>query len=162
MTAVDRLSRYADTGALPSAAAEDIASFFTSNILVRHGAPAGLLSDRDRQFLSQALEATLKACNVVHKTTSSYHPHTNGLTGRFHRTLADILSMYITFDRKNWHTVLPFVTFAYNTAVQTTTGFISLQLVYGREPTCFVDTIFPYADDEGHDEFLMNFTSLVE
>lgn len=43
------------------AMAGDIAHFVISNILLRHGAPAELLSDRGRKFVSNALEATLRA-----------------------------------------------------------------------------------------------------
>lgn len=162
MTAVDHLSRYAETAALSSATAEDLANSFISNTLLRHGAPAVFLSDRGRQFLSQILEAILKAFNAVLKTTSSYHSQTNGLTERFNGTLADMISMYITSNHTNMDTVLPFMTFALNTAVQTTAGFSPFRLVYGREPTCFIDTIYQYTDGEGHKKCLMNFTSRAE
>lgn len=70
VTAVDHLTRYAETAALTSATSEEIAQFFVHTILLRHGAPQVLLSDRGRQFLSSTLTAILKACNVIHKTTS--------------------------------------------------------------------------------------------
>lgn len=44
-------------------------------------------------------------------------------------------------------TLLPFVTYAYNTATQTTTGFSPYFLLYGREASCPLDTILPYRPD---------------
>lgn len=78
----------------------------------------------------------------MHKTTSSYHQQTNGLNERFHRTLSDMLSMYIRSDHTNWDTILPFVTFAYNTAIQSTTGYSPFFLVFGRQPSLTLDTTF--------------------
>uniref|UniRef100_A0A6G5A9U4 Putative tick transposon n=1 Tax=Rhipicephalus microplus TaxID=6941 RepID=A0A6G5A9U4_RHIMP len=66
------------------------------------------------------------------------------MTERFNRTLGSMLSMYVASDHSNWDQVLPFVTYAYNTVVQATTGFSPYFLLYGREPSNAVDTILPY------------------
>ncbi|XP_075723772.1 uncharacterized protein LOC142765850 [Rhipicephalus microplus] len=72
---------------------------------------------------------------------------TNGMTERFNRTLADMLAMYMSEDRTNWDRLLPFVTYAYNSASQTTTGFSLFFFLYGRERSCSMDTILPYQPD---------------
>lgn len=158
VTAVDHLSRYAETAAIRSGTAVEVAEFILRNIILRHGAPRVLLSDRGRTFLSTIIEELLRASNTVHKTTSSYHPQTNGLTERFHRTLSDMLSMYISPDHRNWDIILPFVTFAYNTAVQKTTGYSPFCLVFGRSPSIAFDSSFFYApispDAPSHEQFI--------
>lgn len=50
--------------------------------------------------------------------------------------------MYIRPDHSNWDKILPFVTFAYNTAVQRTTGYSPFFLVFGRQPTSVLDARF--------------------
>lgn len=145
VTAVDHQTRYAETSPLHSATATEIANFFLNSIVLRHGAPRVLLSDRGKAFLSKVLDEVLQACNTVHKTTSTYHPQTNGLTERFHRTLSDMISMYLHPDHKNWDNILPFVTFAYNTAVQRSTGYSPFFLVYGRSASSVFDTAFFFA-----------------
>lgn len=147
IVAIDHLTRYAETSPLPSASASDVGSFLLHRIILRHGAPRELLSDRGRVFLSDAVESLLKECRVIHRTTTAYHPQTNGMTERFNRTLGDMLSMYVASDHSNWDRVLTFVTYAHNTAVQTTTGFSPYFLLYGREPSCTLDTILPYRPD---------------
>lgn len=140
--AVDHLTRYAETAPLRSASAADVAHFFLHNILLRHGALGVLLSYRGKSFLSQVLSDVLQAANTSHRMTSSYYPQNNGLTERFHLTLSDRLSMYIRPDHSNWETMLPFVTFAFNTAVQRTRGYTPFYLVYGRHPSHTLDTCF--------------------
>lgn len=127
---------------MPSASASEVADFILRAIILRHGAPRVILSDRGRVFLSELVEEVLKASGTTHKTSSSYHPQTNGLTERFHRTLSDMIAMYIEPDHRNWDTILPFVTFAYNTSVQRTTGYSPFYLVHGRFPSSFLDVSF--------------------
>lgn len=142
VTAVDHLTRYAETAPLTSGCAHEVADFILRNIILRHGAPRVLLSDRGKTFLSQVVAQVLRAANTIHKTCSSYHPQTNGLTECFHRTLSGMLSMYISPDHSNWDIILPFVTFAYNSAVQRTTGYSPFFLVYGHQPSFALDTAF--------------------
>lgn len=142
VTAIDHLTRYAETTSVITGSASEVADFVLQAIILRHGAPRVLLSDRGKAFLSQLLNEVLRASGTTHKTASSYHPQTNGLTERFHRTLADMIAVYIQPDHKNWDKLLPFVTFAYNTAVQRTTGYSPFYLVYGRSPTSLLDVSF--------------------
>lgn len=148
IVAIDHLTRYVETAALPSATAENVANFFLNQIVLRHGAPKELLSDRGTVFLSKIVEEVLRACSVIHRTTSPYHPQTNGMTERFNRTLADMLAMYISPDHRNWDKVLPFITFAYNTAVQNTTQFSPFFLLYGREVSSILDSLLPYSPEQ--------------
>lgn len=142
VTAVDHLTRYAETSSVITGSAVEVADFILHAIILRHGAPRVLLSDRGKVFLSQMVNEVLRASGTTHKTASSYHPQTNGLTERFHRTLADMIAVYVQPDHKNWDTLLPFLTFAYNTAVQRTTCYSPFYLVYGRTPTTFLDVSF--------------------
>lgn len=142
MRAVDHLTRYAETAPVRSGTAAEVAECILHHIILRHGAPRILLSDRGLTFLATIVEELLRASNIVHKTTSGYHPQTNGLTERFHRTLSDMISTYISPDHSNWDIILPFVTFAYNTARQRTTGYSPFFLVFGRSPSYTFESTF--------------------
>lgn len=147
IVAIDHLTRYAETAALPSATSRDVASFLLRRFVLRHGAPRELLSDRGRVFLADVIEKLLAECRIIHRCTTAYHPQTNGLTERFNRTLGDMISMYVASNHIDWDVILPYVTYAYNTAPQTTTGFSPFFLLYGREPSSPIDTILPYHPD---------------
>ena len=51
---------------------------------------------------------------------------------------------------------MPYVTFAYNSAVQESTGYSPFFLLYGREPTTTLETIldYPEAEKENYDEYV--------
>ena len=121
-----------------------MAKFIVEEVVLKHGAPNEMISDRGRNFLSNLVKDINQLCQTSHLLTTAYHPQTNGLTERFNKTLADMLSMYVDVEQKNWDTILPFVTFAYNSAKQETTGFSPFFLVHGRDIQTPLDVIFPH------------------
>lgn len=141
--ATDYATRFAITRALPTSCATDVADFLLHDVILHHGAPRQLLTDRGRYFLSKVVADLLRLSSTTHKLTTSYHPQTNGLTERFNRTLTDMLSMYVSAHHKDWDLTLPYVTFAYNSSRHDTAGFSPFYLLYGREPTLPLDTLMP-------------------
>ncbi|UYV74125.1 K02A2.6-like [Cordylochernes scorpioides] len=162
----DYYSRHVETAALPRGTATEIADFFLKRIVLRHGAPKILISDRGSSFLSKLLTQVLKICNTIHKKTTSYHPQTNGQTERMNRTLTDMISMYIDEKHQNWDVILPFVTFAYNSSVQETTGYSPYFLIHGREPLTFLDSTFDWPEvppkSGDFDDYISNLLTIVE
>lgn len=142
--ATDYLTRYAESRALPSATAADVAKFFVESIVLRHGAPEVLITDRGAAFVSQLMAEILRLSNTHHRKTTAYHPQTNGLTERLNKTMADMISMYVDVEHRTWDDILPYVTFAYNTATQETTGFSPFRLVHGREVITMLDAMLPH------------------
>ncbi|GFW93675.1 retrovirus-related Pol polyprotein from transposon 412 [Trichonephila clavipes] len=105
----DYSTRYAITKALPTAEVDEIAKFLLEEIVLRHGAPRVIITDRGAVFRSRLVSSLVDLCNIDHRFTTAYHPQTNGLTERFNKTLADMLSMYVDVEQKNWDEILPFV-----------------------------------------------------
>lgn len=115
------------------------------DLILHHGAPRQLLTDRGRTFLSKVVADILRSCSTRHKLTTAYHPQTNGLTERLNRTLTDMLSFYVSGDHGDWDVVLPYVTFAYNSSRHDTAGYSPFYLLFGREPSLPLDTLVPSA-----------------
>lgn len=147
VVATDYLTRYAETRALQRATASDVAQFFIDQIVLRHGAPSCVITDRGTAFTAQLIDDVFKLSYTNHRKTTAYHPQTNGLTERLNKTIADMLSMYVDVQHKTWDQVLPYVTFAYNTAIQETTRFTPFRLVYGREVQTMLDAMLPHDYD---------------
>ncbi|KAM7293332.1 DDE-type integrase/transposase/recombinase [Ixodes scapularis] len=59
IVATDYLTRYAETKALPSGTAVEVAKFFIESI-VRHGAPEVLIFDRGSSFMAQLTQEVLR------------------------------------------------------------------------------------------------------
>ncbi|UYV63721.1 hypothetical protein LAZ67_2005419, partial [Cordylochernes scorpioides] len=150
----DYLTKYAITKAIPTGGAVEVARFILNEIILKHGAPREMITDRGRSFQAKLIKELIKMCRMSQHFTTAYHPQTNGLTERFNKTLGDMLSMYVDVEQKNWDSVLPFVTFAYNTARQETTGFSPFYLVHGREAETMLDTLLPYQPGYEEDEYI--------
>ncbi|UYV68027.1 hypothetical protein LAZ67_5002857, partial [Cordylochernes scorpioides] len=152
----DYYTRYAETRAVSEATVKEVSKFLVEDIFLRHGAPQYLISDRGSQFTSNLMKEVMKTFKIKHCFTTSYHPQTNGLTERLNRTLINMLSMYVNTDQKNWDEILPFITHAYNTTIQETTGYSPFFLMFGREPTSLLDdrNISVDIDKDDYDEYI--------
>ena len=96
----------------------------------RYGIPDILHSDQGRNFESTILCQTLDAFGVTKSRTTAYHPAGDGLVERFNRSLLQMLCAYV--DQNDWEQYLPFVLYAYRTAVHTSTGVSPFELMFGR------------------------------
>ena len=77
--AVDYLTKWVETAALPDGTAGQAARFFVEHIVFRHGAPKALVSDNGRNFVAEMMENVLRLMETNHKTNSKYHPQANVL-----------------------------------------------------------------------------------
>ncbi|UYV78051.1 hypothetical protein LAZ67_15003310, partial [Cordylochernes scorpioides] len=155
----DYYTKYAETKAVSEATVKEVSTFLIEHIILRHGAPKFLISDRGSQFTSNLMKEVMKMCKVKHCFTTSYHPQTNGLTERLNRTLINMISMYVNTDQKNWDEILPFITHAYNTTIQETTGYSPFFLLFGREPMSLLDdeNIPTDSNMDDYDEYIENY-----
>lgn len=78
------------------------------------------------------MEIVTKRLGISRSLTSVEHPETDGLVERFNRTIKTSLAAYTGRDGQ-WDNILPFVTFAYNTAKQSSTGFSPFEAMYRRK-----------------------------
>ncbi|UYV82586.1 K02A2.6-like [Cordylochernes scorpioides] len=150
----DYMTRYAIMKAIPDGGAIETAKFLVEDVILKHGAPREMITDRGRNFISQVIKEINALCGIVHRFTTAYHPQTNGLTERFNKTLGDMLSMYTGVEQKDWDQVLPYVTFAYNTAKQEATGYTPFFLVHAREAETYIDAVLPYLPDEISNDYV--------
>jgi hypothetical protein len=65
----------------------------------------------------------------------------------FNRTLAQLLRTVIQKNLKTWEDCLPFIEFAYNRNMNTTTSYSPFEIVYGFNPLSHLDLI-PLPIDE--------------
>ncbi|GFW01291.1 transposon Ty3-I Gag-Pol polyprotein [Trichonephila clavipes] len=70
--------------------------------------------------------------------------------------------MYVDVEQKNWDEILPFVTFAYNTSKQETTGFTPFYLLHGREAETTLDTMLPFCPNDFDDNNITKIAARAE
>lgn len=133
LTMIDNFTRYAEAVPMRSQTAEETARAVVREIILRHGAPRYLLTDRGTNFVSQLFKTMCRVLRIKKLQTTAYHPQSNGLVERMHRTLVDSLAHYVSRDGRNWDEWIPFALMAYRTTVHSSTGFSPHYLFYGRE-----------------------------
>ncbi|UYV75390.1 hypothetical protein LAZ67_13000104 [Cordylochernes scorpioides] len=145
----DYYTKYAETKAVLEATMKEVSTFLIEHIILRHGAPRFLISDRGSQFTSNLMKEVMKMCKVKHGFTTSYNPQTNGLTEWLNRTLINMISMYVNTDQKNWDKILPFITHA----------LLSFFLLFGREPMSLLDdeNIPTDSNMDDYDQYIENY-----
>ena len=75
--------------------------------------PKELLLDRGAVFLSKLLHEVYRLMGIHKVSTTVYHPQTDGLVERFHRTLTAMLSKTTVPGGLDWDDRIPYVLFAY-------------------------------------------------
>lgn len=128
----DYLSKWVEGIAIPNQKAKTVARALISEVIARHGVPQKLLTDRGANFLSALMKDVYSFLGIQKLNTTPYRPSTNGSIERFNRTLTQMLSHY-TVDQHDWDEWLPFMLFAYRTAIHESTRETPFFLVYGRD-----------------------------
>ena len=131
---MDYLTKWPEVFATVDQTSPTIAKLLVEEIVSRHGVPSELLSDRGTAFLSRLMLDVYQLMGIAKTNTTAYHPQTDGLVERFHRTLTDMLAKSVVKGGKDWDKQLPYVLFAYRSSVQNSTGESPFYLLYGRDP----------------------------
>ena len=77
IVAVDYLTKWVELEALPTGKADVVTQFIVEKIVLRHGAPESIITDRGKRFLAGITQNVWEKLGINHKTTSGYHPQTN-------------------------------------------------------------------------------------
>lgn len=138
-TCIDRFTKWAEAAPIVDITAENIANVFINIWVSRFGVPKQIITDQGRQFESQLFRELAKkiGAKVVH--TTPYHPQSNGLIERWHRTLKAALKCH---QRSCWVDALPLVLLGLRTKIIEDTDVSVAEMVYGttlKLPGEFID-----------------------
>jgi transposase InsO family protein len=87
-TIVDRFSKLCCfIPMVSSATAFDVAQLFFENWICKYGVPNKIISDRDAKFTSNFWKSLIKVLQCKLALSTAYHPQTDGLSERFHRSI---------------------------------------------------------------------------
>jgi len=100
----------------------DLACLFILHVFSKHGIPSHVTSDRGSEFVSNFFRSLGTALDMQLHFTSGYHFEGDRQTKCMNRTLKQYLHAYCNYQQDNWSKLLPLAEFAYNNALNATTG----------------------------------------
>jgi hypothetical protein len=133
------LTKWVEAFPIVDADSVTVAKLLVEQVICRYGAPRKLLSDQGKVFLSHLILDLCKYFGIQKVNTAAYRPQTDGLTEKFNHTLANMLSMYVSANKRDWDEIIPYVLFAFRTSIQESIMEKPFYLMFGREPHLPID-----------------------
>ena len=127
----------------PDQTAKTITKFLYGGYISIFGAPAMLLSDRGTSFTSSIVEELCKILDIKWLQTTPYHPQTNGLVERLHKTIMCMIGKLGEDKKANWPSHLAEIAHTYNATWSAVTGYSQHYLMFGWWPRLPVHFVFP-------------------
>lgn len=137
---VDRFSKMAHfVPCKKTTDAFQVAQLFFREVYRLHGLPLSIVSDRDSRFLSHFWRTLWKLLRTSLDMSSTYHPQSDEQTEVVNRSLGDMLHCLVGSNIRAWDTILCQAEFAFNHAINRSTKFSPLRIIYGIVPRGPID-----------------------
>ena len=140
-TAVDVFSRFLVAVPLRDKTAECVARALFEHVILEHGIPFEILSDRGGEFLADVTQELMLILGIHSIKTTSYAPATNGIGERTHRTLNSMFAKCVCDSQRDWSYLVKYICFSYNNTVCRSTGFTPFMVHTGRMANWRVDVL---------------------
>ncbi|GJX81207.1 putative reverse transcriptase domain-containing protein [Tanacetum coccineum] len=88
---------------------EKLTRQYLKEVVLRHGVPVSIISDRDSKFTSHFWQSLNKALGTQLDMSTAYHPQTDSQSERTIQTLEDMLRACVIDFGKGWDRHLPLV-----------------------------------------------------
>ena len=135
----DSFSKWTEVVALPNQTAETTCRALMDRIVLYHGPPKIIITDRGSNFTSRLFNSLCKELKTKHKTTTAYHPQSNGMTERFNKTVVEMIRKYVDDGFENWEEALGPMASAYRNSVHSSTMESPYFLITARDPSMVID-----------------------
>jgi len=131
---IDHFTKWLIAKPMKSKSAEDIGRAFVNRVVLFHGAPQKIHSDKGTEFVNSTIDCLKKIFRIGQSTTASYNPRANGITERMNRELIKMLQRSTAISQE-WDLRIPFAVFSHNISVHSSTGETPFFLMHGRDPS---------------------------
>ena len=157
----DYYSKWMEALPVPNQEVPTVVEKLVDEVFLRFSPPEQLHSDQGHQFESALIAEICKLLQIRKTRTTPYHPQCDGLVERFNRTLLSMMATCAEGHPFDWEQQLRKVCMAYNTSVQSSTGFTPFYLMFGRQARLPVDIIYGTGAPEGESRDVSTYVSLL-
>ncbi|KAL8089701.1 hypothetical protein AgCh_039255 [Apium graveolens] len=112
---------------------DKLVHMYLKEIVVRHGVPVSIVSDRDPRFNLRFWKSFQECLGTRLNMSTAYHPQTDGQSKRTIQTIEDMLRVCAIDFKGSWDEHLPLVEFAYNNSYHASIGMPPYEALYGRK-----------------------------
>lgn len=127
LTIIDRFTRWPVAVPLKDMTADTVVTALFDHWISHYGTPIKIITDQGSQFESQLFKALANFIGAQKARTTIYHPQSNGLVERFHRTLKTALMC----SPKPWIDILSTVMLGLRTSFKEDLQASPAEIVYG-------------------------------
>jgi cleavage and polyadenylation specificity factor subunit 1 len=128
LTMIDRFSRWPEAVPLSNITADTIATAFWTHWISRFGSPKTITTDQGTQFESAVFKQLANLIGSKHFHTTAYHPQSNGLIERWHRSFKSSL---MCSSGTPWPQLLPTVLLGLRTCFKEDIKSSAAEMIYG-------------------------------
>ena len=158
LTIIDRNTRWFEVACLPDINGMTVVNAFLNTWISRYGVPVTVTTDRGTQFTGDVWSRMCSQLHIDHQTTTAYHPQSNGIIERFHRTLKAALRAKC--QSANWARELPLILLGLRSAPRETDAISCFERTFGVPPILPGD--FWSSAEVPNPEFLTDFQRILE
>ncbi|MCA9761179.1 MAG: hypothetical protein KC463_06680, partial [Streptococcus sp.] len=156
----EELSKFIKTYPLKSKSKEEISDKLI-DWFCTFGPCKRIRSDNEASLISEAMTKLKSAMGVEwHKTVASFSPAHNGLVERLVQTFGNAIRKLAETNRNKWAQWLPFIDFAYNTRVHSTSKITPYECMFGIRCNNFDD--WTQSQNESLETALTNRTNQIK
>ena len=140
LVVTDCFTKFVEMYAMPNQEAATVAEALTREFFSRYGVPHFLHSDQGTNFESRLFTEICKLLGIHKTRTTPFRPQSDGQSERNIKTLTKMIAMTAK-EQTDWDEVIPFLTMAYRSTPQESTGMTPNFLMFGRELSLPVDVM---------------------
>lgn len=138
---IDRYSKLTRAITMRKITSGLVATVVINNWILPHGITDSILTDNGAQFVAKCFKKFCHLMGIKRRTTTAYHPQTNGQAERYNKTIAARLRHYVGEHQDDWDRYVQPLTYWYKNQPNCTTGTTPFNLANTRAPPSPVESI---------------------